>query len=368
MIPSPQGVFARRETWPLGALLAHGGDECLARVRDRFERDPAPMSALVQHRGMAPFILWLLDERELPAPSLREMLAPFEAIATGWAARRQLALGELDERAGRQAVRLLIIKGAAISLQLYPKTRLRVSRDVDVLCDPSELEKAGLPLPEWDEPGALRPHHAKPFNIQETPVEFHSRLTYFPDWGTLDDLIGETRNHTAFPHLRFPSCELVFTGSCLHVVSHALETPWDLVDLAMAVRHGAPDFARLLQLWERTRLGKFIWPVLCLCRWVNIPFPDSLPADVLGNLTRRERRSAQRILSLLCAAHFQRVRRDRLRCMLAGVSFPKHLARFLWGSIATTRGETGLSPISPRFWWQHCLALPKERLGRYFWE
>lgn len=368
MIPEPHGRFRDPATWPLGALLANGSGQCLTRVCSRLETDPAPTLALIQHRAMAPFILWRLKEAGIEHPLAQNMLEPFDDIATGWAVRRQLALAELARMAEEKSVRLMVIKGTALALCFYPKSRLRISRDIDVLCRPEEVSAAGIHLPEWDEPGALRPHHAKPFEIQGTPIEFHCRQTYYLHWGYLNEFLPTAQPLPGFSSLYAPSLELAFTSSALHVISHALETPWDLIDIAVMADGFQPDYERMVELWREAGIGSFVWPVLCLCLWTELPVPTSVADRVWEILSRKERKQAEKLLQLLCGIHFQRIRRDQCRCLLRGVSYSRHLAAFLWGDLRTTRSETGLSPANPRFWWQHLVALPKERLGRYFWE
>jgi hypothetical protein len=134
---------------------------CLAVRRDR---SPADREALRRALATAPDWSCLISgaQRHLLGPLLLAGLqacdppcAPASVIAelrrqAAAAARRGLAQIAEIERLSRAfaaaGVRMLVLKGVVLSIQLYGDPTLRGGRDIDILIDPSEMRRADATL------------------------------------------------------------------------------------------------------------------------------------------------------------------------------------------------------------------------------
>ena len=218
-------------------------------------------------------------------------------------ARRSLAqvaevrrLAQLFAAAG---VRVLVLKGAALAVQLYGDPGARVARDIDLLVDPDQftaarrlLRQAGYVqrqgFPSVQRSAAyLRRIKEIEFLDPATGgmVELHHRLTDNPyllecDFNLLWDEREEIRlgNLTVatLPRQRLP------LYLCVHGADHAWARLRWLVDFAAAMRLQNVDDA--LQAATAAGLqGPFMHALLLSHDWLGLPLGDSVLAACRGS-------------------------------------------------------------------------------------
>jgi hypothetical protein len=218
-------------------------------------------------------------------------------------ARRSLAqiaeLRRLAQLFAAAGIRVLVLKGAALAVQLYGDPGARVARDIDLLVDPDQfaearrlLRQAGY-VQRQGFPSAQR-SAAYQRRIKEIEfldpatggmVELHHRLTDNPYllecdfsslWGEREEINLGDLTVATLPRQRLP------LYLCVHGADHCWAKLQWLVDFAAAMRSQNVDDA--LQSATAAGLrGPFMHALLLSHDWLGLPLGDSAVAACRGS-------------------------------------------------------------------------------------
>jgi len=227
-------------------------------------------------------------------------------------ARRNLVqgaeVGRLYRLLTEAGVRVLVLKGIALSVQLYGEPVRRDARDIDLLVDPAELARAAAVLTHAGYrrgQNAASPRQAaaylrwiKEFEFfhEDTGgmVELHHRLTDNPSllsfdfpslWNEREEvrLFGDTVVATV-PRQRLP------LYLCVHGGDHGWARLHWLVDFSAALSQ-AQEMATLVETADACGLRwSFLHALLLAHDWLGLPAEENLLARLRrsGKIRRRE--------------------------------------------------------------------------------
>lgn len=169
--------------------------------------------------------------------------------------------GRLARAFAAAGVRVLVLKGVALSAQLYGDPTLRGGRDVDLLVDPGDLAAADTVLRQAgyrNATGALSPRQSRTYRdrikdiqyahpVSGTPVELHHRPTDNPDLLSWDFAALWSERE----HLRLGDATIATLSRrrlapylCVHGAGHCWERLRWLVDLSELLKEpGSVDAA-----------------------------------------------------------------------------------------------------------------------------
>lgn len=347
-------------------LLVAPRADAAAELRRRCAEQPRDTARELMASRLASYALARLPELGIAPVPERERLVQAALVELGWTAKRRLALAELDGQAADGRPRLLF-KGAATSLQFYPRETWRWSGDIDVMLHESDLAElhpaAWAELRERQEEIPFPEHHLERQVVAGTAVELHYRLEFAPLWGTLADLLPGALPCPGFPCLLVPAPATAFTLALLHLLKHRGTMPFDFLDLARIEAAGL-DWDALVAGWRRAGILPYTAAALAVAHdWVGIGPPDTVAA-LRDSLRGQEAGKARFLRECVLAEQLPRIRRYRFECLLLGIPFGRFCLRHFLGTRAATRRLTGRAPADPRFWLAHCLTLPARRLWR----
>lgn len=114
-------------------------------------RDWTNASLVAQDHGVLPLLSVALRSAHLasavPASDLRRIQTLAAAMALKSTALLRV-LAEIETAMEARGIRSLVLKGPALAITLYPSPGLRPFNDLDILCQPQDLETAGHVLHE----------------------------------------------------------------------------------------------------------------------------------------------------------------------------------------------------------------------------
>lgn len=238
--------------------LAHAGSAEQPRVTafpELTRQQWASITALADEHGVTPLVWRAIETMGSDfAPNLvRRALLLRTQESIGHGLLHEHALGELLAILAAEGIESIVLKGAALAYQLYPRPELRPYGDIDVLCRPADYarlhrvlsvagyetgDKAGVLKAN---PSALESYFPRPFvsPIGQTLVEVHFDVLQL---GLIDvhrhgiwrdALVVET---SAFA-MRVLAPEHQILQLAAHVHRHSYGRLIWLLDFDLAVRH-----------------------------------------------------------------------------------------------------------------------------------
>lgn len=333
------------------------------------------MDGALRHR-VAPLMLKTLDPDNTPPSHLDELRR--RAISN---ARRSLAwLAEADRllRALNEAgIRALILKGCALSLQLYGTPSLRQCGDIDLLIEPRHLWAADTILrgcgyrgDAGTIPDAARPRHENwlkdlSYSDGRWHVELHHRLADNPLLLPYDfEALWTDRETVICGGLSFPVPSRRFAALylCVHGAGHDWERLGWLADIATLLREGAAQVRALDDAREAGLWAVMVQSLHLAHDWLGLPlFDPRLRLDAAakrrlrrfvstyspgseGGLKarwgREERRDAMILRCHLARYGMRSGLRYRLRQVLADLASPQD-----WQTFPLPRALSWLYPV-----------------------
>jgi hypothetical protein len=167
------------------------GDTCLGLPCDH-QAYPAWLAWLDQHR-LTPLAHRLLAGESLPADARQHLAAAYFAGVAAWAQRRHETLRLLELLSAPPAVPVVLLKGLALALYVYPEPALRPMYDLDVMAPEARLQEAAGRLRDHGYRSTLpelahgfieaHSHHinlASPGSEPPLHIELHGALPFLP--------------------------------------------------------------------------------------------------------------------------------------------------------------------------------------------
>lgn len=198
-------------------------------------------SNILEKHGLGPLFYAHLSTAQLTLPEGQELLLKGLVIRHRRAAAARMAcIKEIVQIAGENGIRVVLLKGAAVSFLVYPQPGLRPMRDIDLLCAPADalrlhelLRGAGYRVSEevpWDH------HHlaslVKPTDGFQVHVEIHHHLFHFSWRGNTTgeaELLARARS---FDLDGTPAWSLALEDQLWHIYQHMLSGPIRLMAVA----------------------------------------------------------------------------------------------------------------------------------------
>ncbi|WP_109118795.1 nucleotidyltransferase family protein [Azospirillum sp. TSO22-1] len=259
-----------------------------------------------RHRAVALVLAGLRRADKAAVPS--EVLSRLRRLADLNGARCLAQAAEVIRLAGlfeAAGIRVMVLKGVVLSLQLYGNLAQRGAGDIDLLVDPARFwdadgvlaaagyQREGPPISSARRTAGQRFIRDLTYRHRESGalVELHQRLTSNPnrmaaDFETLwRDRVEVGLGGAAITTLPRRVLPLYL---CVHGAHHCWERLCWLADLAVLLKDGNGAAAALADA-EAAGLGPAMRLALALGHdWLGLPLPDGLPADA------REAREAKR--------------------------------------------------------------------------
>jgi len=208
-----------------------------------------------------------------------------QAAETAGLARRFAAAG----------VRVIVLKGVALSQQLYGDLSVRGAGDIDLLVDPADFWTAdgilaaagyrvdGGPISPARRTAGLRLIRDLTYRHESrgTLVELHQRLTANPHRMPCDfDMLWRDRTETTLAGAAIATLptRVLPLYLCIHGAHHCWERLCWLADLAMLLKDGGTAATALADA-EDAGLGAPMRLTMALCRdWLDVPTPSDVDA------------------------------------------------------------------------------------------
>jgi hypothetical protein len=275
------------------------------------------MTLLDKHR-MIPVVfdnLKVFFKDETETPGLRRLgffrkqcMARSMRIASAWVSINA-AMNEAD-------VRVIHLKGPALSLRIYGDLDSRISKDLDLLVDTVDIERADRVLkdvgytrqipasdmtPRQKELWFKNNHHYSYLGPNAMNIELHFRLSLFLYEISFDELWAKRRTDryggTEYAYLS-PEEELLFCA--YHGAKHGWSRMRWLLDVNELIRIGAADPGRLAELAGERRLTRVLSQAFILCERF---YRTEISADLLaaGGKAGSGRRLAEMAIPMIMA-------------------------------------------------------------------
>jgi hypothetical protein len=224
---------------------------------------------------------------DLPASAIAELRQEaFEAASRSLAQMREIA--RLSPLFGRSGIRMLVVKGVALSVQLYGNPTLRDARDIDLLVDATTFSEAGALLigAGYRRAGpALSPRQAAAYRhwIKEDEyvhgetglrVELHHRFSDNPALIACNfSELWREREEVEIAGAVVPT--LPRRNLALYLCAHGAGHYWErlqwLADLAAALREPGARDAALVAVETAGLAGPMLHALVLAHDWLGLP-------------------------------------------------------------------------------------------------